>query len=193
MKKTGEEQLNQNNKIDVTTDLYLKNKEIDSNIIIPLNLINFLEALPMPVVVKTPDHVIVFENSAAITLFGDKLGRPCFARFVPDSNECDCPLRTSEEFTLDIQEIHNVKHEIMLEEDIIRYVAIVNIPMFLNDNTPAFYIELVKDLTNDFLVDLLSELPLSFARGFLLHRGDSLHRRYGPSQPCKKNTYKKNI
>jgi len=36
-----------------------------------------------------------------------------------------------------------------------------------------------------------SELPLSFARGFLLHRGDSLHRRYGPSQPCKKNIYKK--
>jgi len=38
---------------------------------------------------------------------------------------------------------------------------------------------------------LFCELPLAFARGFLLHRGDSLHRRYGPSQPCKKNIYKK--
>jgi len=35
------------------------------------------------------------------------------------------------------------------------------------------------------------ELPLAFARGFLLHRGDALHRRYGPSQPCKKKIYKK--
>jgi len=33
---------------------------------------------------------------------------------------------------------------------------------------------------------LSRELPLAFARGFLLHRGDSLHRRYGLSQPCKK-------
>ena len=61
----------------------------------------------------------------------------------------------------------------------------------LSNNDPAPLKEKEKSFLKEFLQVSYCELPLAFVRGFLLHRGDSLHRRYGPSQPCKKNIYKK--